>query len=443
MAITGNINTTGTIAVGSPVVGTLASYTQQDWYAVNLTAGTSYTVSLTPQSSNSQSVPHGPQIGVDTSGGTDVSNADLSGISGQPQSETLTVPVSGQYFLAAEAYPVGANVLVQYTLSITGPTNDTDDGVNTTLTMIYDDGAYFGEAGKTTDASDHAWVRVFLNAGQTYKFNVDTAAGSVLTDPEFTVVDANRVVQSVSSGGTPQHPWAMFTAQNSANYYVVVDSAGSTGFGGFTASTTDNRIDDSITKLYIGYYDRAPDPAGETYYVRSLQDLGTPLTNIAQSHALDAEAKGIYPFLASGDTSNTASVKTFVDAIYTNLFNRAPDTAGEAYWIGQLQSGASSVGGAILNIINGAQNNDETTVNNKVSVADYYDTQVFNNNKQSTVVSAHAVLSGVTFIALSVAEGGDSVRAYVATAPLVASTSSQTEVSLVGISTATDPTHIV
>jgi hypothetical protein len=58
------------------------------------------------------------------------------------------------------------------------------------------------------------------------------------------------------------------------------------------------------------------------------------------------------------------------DATDKNLFNRAPDPVGEAYWATQLQTGASTVGGAIINIISGAQANDLVTINNKVTVGD-------------------------------------------------------------------------
>ena len=48
------------------------------------------------------------------------------------------------------------------------------------------------------------------------------------------------------------------------------------------------------------------------------------------------------------------SVNTFLTGVYQDLFNRAPDANGEAYWSTQILSGAVSVGAAIFDIANGA-----------------------------------------------------------------------------------------
>jgi hypothetical protein len=173
-----------------------------------------------------------------------------------------------------------------------------------------------------------------------------------------------------------------------------------------------NAINDSITELYIGYYNRAPDPAGETYWVGQLQG-GMSLSAIAQSYSVQTESTNLYPFLASPNTASTVAVQAFVTSVYENLFNRAPDPAGEAYWVSQLQTGASTVGGAIINIISGAQLNDLVTINNKVTVGDYYDTQIFNNNVQFSDSVALSALGAVTFDTSSIAAAETIINAYV------------------------------
>jgi hypothetical protein len=199
-----------------------------------------------------------------------------------------------------------------------------------------------------------------------------------------------------------------------------------------------NTVNDSITKLYIGYYDRAPDPGGETYWAGQLQG-GLSLSQIAQSYSVQTESTNLYPFLASPNTASTAAVQAFIVAVYANLFNRAPDVAGEAYWVSQLQTGASTVGGVIINIISGATSNDLLTINNKVTVGDYFDTQIFNHNVQFSGAVALAALKAVTFSASSITTAEAIVDAYVLTAPSAsqAATASQTEVNLVGMS----PSH--
>ena len=79
-------------------------------------------------------------------------------------------------------------------------------------------------------------------------------------------------------------------------------------------------------------------------------------------------------------------------------------------------SGAS-VGGAILRIINGALSNDAVTVQNKVTVANYYDTETSSNGVRFTLASAQDTLKGVDFTAESVVAGINKVNQYIATAP--------------------------
>src|SRR4029077_20256510 len=94
----------------------------------------------------------------------------------------------------------------------------------------------------------------------------------------------------------PTGTFTTFDIPNAANTYLngindagqivgsYVDSAGTSH--GFVASTTaDNAINDSITDLYIGYYNRAPDTAGETYWTGRLQS-GMSLSAIAQSYSV-------------------------------------------------------------------------------------------------------------------------------------------------------------
>lgn len=208
----------------------------------------------------------------------------------------------------------------------------------------------------------------------------------------------------------------------------------------FAATAAANRIDDSITKLYIGYYNRAPDPSGEDYWAGQVQG-GVPLAQIAQSYSVQSESTSQYAFLANPSAGNAAAVKAFVDSVYTNLFNRAPDSAGEAFWVGQLQTGASTVGGAIINIIMGAQGSDALAINNKVTVGNYYVTQISSHHVQFSVDSARAALAAVTTNPASIAAAEAIVDAYVKTAPAGTAVDSQSDaaladVGLVGISTA-------
>ncbi len=90
---------------------------------------------------------------------------------------------------------------------------------------------------------------------------------------------------------------------------------------------------DLITELYVGYYNRAPDPAGLRFWSKAL-DEGLSLSAIANEFAKSDESQELYPFLAGA--------RSFVVQVYNNVLNRDPDPAGLSFWTEQLLSGTVS-----------------------------------------------------------------------------------------------------
>jgi hypothetical protein len=84
-------------------------------------------------------------------------------------------------------------------------------------------------------------------------------------------------------------------------------------------------------RLYQMAFNRSPDSPGLTYWTGQLDSGATPL-QVAQGFVDSAEFAQVF-----AGVDNTG----FVDALYANGLHRAPDAAGEAYWVGQLDSGAS------------------------------------------------------------------------------------------------------
>lgn len=155
---------------------------------------------------------------------------------------------------------------------------------------------------------------------------------------------------------------------------------------------------DDITKLYVGYYDRAPDPDGLNYWIGQASG-GMSLLAIAQSFSVQVESTSLYRFLASPQTS---SADSFLDSVYQNLFNRPIDSVGLNYWKGELANG-KPVGRMIVDIISGAQGPDKTIVDNKTAVGKFY---VSEAGAQSSggfrLADARQVLDGVNATTASV-----------------------------------------
>ncbi|CAN0313356.1 unnamed protein product, partial [Phaeothamnion confervicola] len=126
-----------------------------------------------------------------------------------------------------------------------------------------------------------------------------------------------------------------------------------------------------ITQIYIGYFNRAPDPAGLNYWTGNLAG-GMSIAAIAESFSRQGEAVSSYAYLAN---PVGGSIDAFLTSVYNNLFNHAPDAAGLSYWKGELAAG-KPVGGVIIDIISGAQGGDKTVIDNKVAVAQSYVVQI-------------------------------------------------------------------
>jgi|GEM_PF-1118021 len=172
-----------------------------------------------------------------------------------------------------------------------------------------------------------------------------------------------------------------------------------------------------ITQIYVGYFDRAPDPAGLNYWIGRYND-GMTLAEIAQSFSVQPESTSNYPYLAN---PNVASSTTFIQTIYLNLFNRTADAEGLAYWEAELANG-KPVGQMILDIISGAVTNpDKAILDNKVAVGiDWVETAAnvpgFDYDA-AAAASAEGVLDNVDETAASVDAAKAETDAYFASAP--------------------------
>jgi Ca2+-binding RTX toxin-like protein len=189
---------------------------------------------------------------------------------------------------------------------------------------------------------------------------------------------------------------------------------------------------EAITAIYVGYFDRAPDPAGLNYWIGRYDefkdgaadgDAGLTLQQIATSFSTQIESTSIYPFF---DTPSVASAQAFITQVYLNLFNRSPDTAGLDYWTNELTSGAQPVGQIIMSIISGATNsaagNDVDTINNKIEAGCYWVEQAADEginavpftDDPEAVLGAKAALQVVTDDAATVDLSKSNTDAFIA-----------------------------
>jgi hypothetical protein len=171
-----------------------------------------------------------------------------------------------------------------------------------------------------------------------------------------------------------------------------------------------------ITQLYVGYYNRAPDPEGLNYWIGRV-NAGVSLADIADSFAASPEAIATYPFLA---LPNVASAEAFLEQVYQNLFNRGIDDDGKAYYAEKLASGATTPGQIIAEIQANANTNPNNTdgaiLANKVAVGVNWVDQAANTpNFQFDAAaksSAGSVLVGVDATEASVTAANAKVDTF-------------------------------
>ena len=182
--------------------------------------------------------------------------------------------------------------------------------------------------------------------------------------------------------------------------------------------TTFTNTTDQIESIYVGYFGRAGDPSGTNFWVGQ-RNSGVAQSTIAASFAVQPEATSKYPYLAN---PNIANPTDFINQVYQNLFNRAADAAGLAYWTAQLTASAGSptaIGNFILNVISGATGTDSTFITNKVDVAKDFTTKATNANTAwtATVQSQSITEIIATTTDASVVTQKAATDAFIASAP--------------------------
>jgi hypothetical protein len=126
------------------------------------------------------------------------------------------------------------------------------------------------------------------------------------------------------------------------------------------------RLDWQVTEIYLATLGDAPDNEGLQYWVDQMETnpAWTP-TTVAQSFFDQPLVRQQYP--ADQD------VGTFINALYQNLFGRAADAAGAAYWRDELTSGRVARNQMIIALIEGGWSNaaaatDMARFGNRVTV---------------------------------------------------------------------------
>ena len=213
----GSTSTTGSLRPGESIRGNIQIANEQDWFRVELEAGTTYVFDLQGAPSGHGTLGDPKLILLDAAGLTQ--GQDLDSGSGYDARLARTPSASGTYYLAATGESSGPTG--SYTLSVS-----MDDHARDTTTrshLAVNDTA----TGSIQYNTDQDWFAIDLLAGNRYAFSLEglDSGGGTLIDPKLRLCDsAGGTLASNLDGGLGWDAHLTHVATSSGTYYLAVES---------------------------------------------------------------------------------------------------------------------------------------------------------------------------------------------------------------------------
>ena len=260
----GNTATTGTVAVGGTATGELEENGDADWFAVTLTAGTTYTIEQKGSSSGVGTLSDTHLFLYDSSGSY-LTDDDDSGLRFESQL-SYTPSTSGTYYVAARGYNDArtGTYQVAVTEASTATSTDIGDTISTTGSLAVGSSL----TGELEESGDDDWYAVTLTAGVTYTFQHQgsPSGGGTLSDPRLFLHDSlGTFLTQNDDGGTGRDSLLTYTPSTSGTYFLSARAFGDNKVGTYTLSaalatsaSTPGPDDQAETKQKTEAYKTAP-----------------------------------------------------------------------------------------------------------------------------------------------------------------------------------------
>ena len=213
--------TTGVVAVGEPARGEIEMDGDRDWFAVELEAGKSYAFDIEGRWTVTGSLRDPYLPGIHDAEGNYIAgtSADRGGYA-LNERVTFTAEEDATYYIAASAFHQAGEGT--YKLSVAEYQDDFAAGTGTSGVV-----AVGGSASGEIDVSgDRDWFAVELDAGTTYRFNLEGSGDRrvALSDPWLRGIhdaDGGLIAGTANNPGHYQNERVRFTAEDAGTYYVA------------------------------------------------------------------------------------------------------------------------------------------------------------------------------------------------------------------------------
>lgn len=159
-----------------------------------------------------------------------------------------------------------------------------------------------------------------------------------------------------------------------------------------------------LQQLYVGYFGRAADQEGLNFWLEAINNGGLSLDNVHASFVQSEEYAALYDGLSNSD---------LVTQVYLNVLGRGVEAEGLAFWAGALDAGTITQDQLIEGLLSGLSANDALIVQNKVTVANYYTTQVGASYGEADKTQSSDILANVDGTLASVGTALTAVGAIV------------------------------
>lgn len=169
---------------------------------------------------------------------------------------------------------------------------------------------------------------------------------------------------------------------------------------------------ENIQKLYVAYFNRPADPDGLAYWETVVEAAKGDTAAVSAQFAKEAEYKTAYAGMTNAQ---------IVNQVYLNLFGRAAEDDGKAYWADLLDKKAITIDNVVAQIADGAKTTDKDAYSYKVKFAQAFTAAIDTPEEKAgykgdaALAAAKALVSGVKDIAsLAAAIAPDTLNKSVA-----------------------------
>lgn len=146
-----------------------------------------------------------------------------------------------------------------------------------------------------------------------------------------------------------------------------------------------------VQHIYVGYFGRPADAGGLAFYAQHMSNFGAPTNVVDLQLAYDDPANSGLRALVNGFGTSAESQAlyagdndVFIEAVYRNLFGRASDADGKAFWVQAINEGRMTRASAAIRIMAAAQTTDRDVINKKVAVAGNFTTLLNSAERQAS-----------------------------------------------------------